>query len=158
IFAGTQRLPRSAARQAPAPGQVAIDLEYSAVGQDTDPLVGGRLQGEDGKDWTGYTIEFANPQARPAWSSGQVAVREDGAFGIRLLAAEHETSTFTITLRDPQGAQVDTDPPTLRYRHSFGPVGTAPTLSHSIGVGLSNNDVEVLVAKDTELPASKRTV
>ena len=156
IFAGTQRIPKSAKlKQPPTPGQVTLELQYAAVGQDADPLVGGRALNEVVEDWTGYTVEFLDTAFNRPWSSGKIALRADGRFSTRLFAPENTRNTFTITLRDPQGAPVDTDTPGLTYRRAD-LVGAAPTLSHSIRVGYSDNTTGLLLAKGTELPARKR--
>lgn len=156
IFAGTQRIPKSAkAAAAPVQGQVALDLQYAAVGQDLDPLVGGRASAEGRSEWSGYTIEIARGDRE--WTSGKVPLRADGAFSTRLLAEANTRSTYTITLRDPQGASVATDTPSLSYRNAD-LIGTAPTLSHSIGVGYADNSMGWLLTKGTELKSSKRIV
>jgi molecular chaperone DnaK len=158
IFAGTQRIPKSArARQDRAPGSVSLELELAAAGQDLDPLVGGRAQDESVQDWTGYTVEFDDAAAKPPWTSGKLGLRPDGGFSTRLRARENTRSTFAITLRDPQGTPVATDPSSLTYRHTD-LIGSAPTLSHSIGIGLSDNTLLPLLAKGTELKARKRQV
>ncbi|MGW0890731.1 Hsp70 family protein [Saccharopolyspora sp. NPDC002578] len=155
IFAGTQRLPAAKDRPVP-PGQVALDFEYEPVGPDTEPLVGGQARAERPQEWAGSTIEFVDAAARPAWRSGQIALTAEGAFTTRLRAAEQTTTTFAVEFRDPQGTLVDTDPAEIGYRH--GTVGRPPVLSHSVGVGLSDNDVAWLLQKGTELPASRRVV
>ncbi|MQM25537.1 Hsp70 family protein [Glycomyces albidus] len=158
IFAGTQRIPRSLkSKPTAAPGTAALELEYAAVGQDTDPLVGGRARDDAVQDWTGCTVEFANRESKPPWTSGTVALRPDGGFTLRLRAEENTKNTFAIVLRDRHGTPVATDPTSLTYRHT-GLIGAAPTLSHSIGIGLSDNSIETVLAKGTELPARKRTV
>src|SRR5262249_44988298 len=55
VFAGTQRLDEAA--PAPAAGQFAVQLEYQPVGNDPEPLVGGKVLAE-GQDLSGYAIEF----------------------------------------------------------------------------------------------------
>ncbi|THV43416.1 Hsp70 family protein [Glycomyces buryatensis] len=156
IFAGTQRIPKSTkTKQATTPGLAALVLEFAAAGQDVDPLVGGRAHDDTVQDWTGYTVELDNLAFQPPWSSGKVALRPNGAFSTRLRAQENTRNTFTITLRDRQGTTVATDPPSLTYRHAD-LIGAAPTLSHSISIGLSDNSLLPLLGKGTELTARKR--
>ncbi|NUQ87504.1 MAG: Hsp70 family protein [Glycomyces artemisiae] len=158
IFAGTQRIPKAARAARPVEvGQVRLDLEFAAVGQDVDPLVGGRAAADTERDWAGWTVEFDDTESDEGWTSGKVPLRPDGAFSTRLFAQERTRTTFAITLRDHRGAAVPTDTPSLTYRHAD-LVGSAPTLSHSIRVGYADNTTGVILAKGTELPASKTLV
>ncbi|MEU5871111.1 Hsp70 family protein [Glycomyces sp. NPDC047369] len=158
IFAGTQRIPKAARAARPAEvGQVRLDLEFAAVGQDVDPLVGGRARADLERDWSGWTIEFDDTGSEESWTSGKVPLRPDGGFSTRLFAQERTRTEFAITLRDHRGAAVPTDTPSLAYRHAD-LVGSAPTLSHSIRVGYADNTTGVILAKGTELPASKTLV
>jgi molecular chaperone DnaK len=158
IFAGTQRIPKSARASRPEPvGRVRLELEFAAVGQDVDPLVGGRAQAAVERDWTGYTVEFAETDSNEDWTSGRIALRPDGGFSTRLFAQERTRTTFAIILRDPHGTPVPTDTPRLTYRHAE-LVGGAPTLSHSIRVAYADNTTGELLAKGTELPARKTAV
>ncbi|MGH8881134.1 MAG: Hsp70 family protein, partial [Stackebrandtia sp.] len=160
IFAGTQQIPKSArAQPKPVEGQVELGLTYASAGPDLDPAVGGSATRDGTSDWSGYTIEFDRPHSdsQPPWNSGTVPLNADGTFGIRLRAVEGATSVFTVVLRDPHGSPVPVDQPQLSYRQ-VAVIGGAPTLSHSIGVGLSNNTVETLLPKDRELPSRKRVV
>jgi molecular chaperone DnaK len=160
IFAGTQRRPPRAdrAERAASQGRVALNLEYSPSGSDTDPLVGGLPPTTaEPTVWTGATIEFVNSGGSPAWRSGQIPLTDKGTFTTRLHADEHTTSTYEIELRDARGTLLPTDPERIRYRHTALD-GTAPTLSHSIGVALANNEVEWLVRKGAQLPAKGRAL
>ncbi|WP_020666132.1 Hsp70 family protein [Amycolatopsis nigrescens] len=160
IFAGTQRMPHRVERteQALSQGRVVLDLQYKTAGSDVEPLVGGLPpRTAQPQDWTGATIEFVNPDGKPAWRSGRIPLTAEGTFAARLHADERTTNNYTIELRDAKGTLLPTEPDLIPYRHT--PIiGTAPTLSHSIGVGLDNNEVEWLVRKGTELPAKKRLI
>ncbi|AHH99612.1 Hsp70 family protein [Kutzneria albida] len=156
IFASTQRVPHGT--HVAAPGEVVLEMEHEPVGQDLEPLAGGRLRAEAARDWSGWTIEFVNEQAQPVWRSGQVAVSGEGTFATRLAAVHAATSAYQVLLRDQHGTQVPTVPATVEYRHSVGPLGTSTVLSHSVGVWLEGNEVQWLLRKGTELPASKQIV
>ncbi|MEV8441606.1 Hsp70 family protein [Actinosynnema sp. NPDC051121] len=160
IFAGTQRMPHrpERAEQALGQGKVVLDLKYPAAGSDTEPLVGGLPpRTAQQRDWTGSTIEFVHPDGTPPWRSGQIPLTPEGTFSTRLRADEHTVNTYDLELRDAQGTVTPTDPERISYRHTS-KMGTAPTLSHSIGVALDNNEVLWLVRKGAELPATARAI
>lgn len=160
IFAGTQRMPARPERveQALNEGRVVLNLQYPSAGSDTEPLVGGLPpRTAQQRDWTGATIEFVHPDGSPPWRSGQIPLTPEGTFGTRLRADEQTINTYGIELRDAHGTLVPTDPERISYRHTS-KMGTAPTLSHSIGVGLDNNEVLWLVRKGAELPAKARAI
>ncbi|GAA4861299.1 Hsp70 family protein [Saccharopolyspora cebuensis] len=160
IFAGIQRLPArpQRAEQALSEGRVVLDLRYPAAGSDVEPLVGGLPpRTAQPRDWTGATVEFVHPDGKPPWRSGQVPLNPDGTFTTRLRADEHAVNTYDLALRDARGTLVTTEPERISYRHAA-KMGTAPTLSHSLGVALDNNEVLWLVRKGAELPAKARAV
>ncbi|WP_424186871.1 Hsp70 family protein [Actinokineospora sp. G85] len=159
IFAGTQRAPAPASGQRPAlaDGVVRLELEYDPAGSDTEPLVGGLPPTGGPADWTGATIEFVLREGQPPWRSGQVPLTAEGTFSTRLTADERTVNSYEIELRDPDGNLLPTEPARFSYRHTP-MMGTAPTLSHSIGVGLTDNTVLWLVRKGSELPAKARAV
>ncbi|MBA9001584.1 Hsp70 family protein [Thermomonospora cellulosilytica] len=151
IFAATQRLETMAAPPPPAPGQYAVQLEYEPVGPDLQPFVGGRVSGPD---LAGYSVELIRDDARDPWRSGRIALAPNGAFGVTLLAERGRPNTYRIELTDPTGAPHDITPATLTY--TVGVVDTQPPLTHSIGVGLADNEVEWLLKRGTPLPAKRR--
>jgi molecular chaperone DnaK len=155
IFAGTQQMPPRA-RPTEA-GQVLLDMSHQRVGSDPDPLVGGRVHTGQERDWTGATIEFVNDGGEPPWRSGKVPLTADGAFTARPHAEERTTNTYLVEVRDCHGTAVDCEPDRITYRHTT-LVGTPPTLSHSIGIGLDSNEVLWLARKGTELPAKTREI
>ncbi|QUH04014.1 Hsp70 family protein [Saccharopolyspora erythraea] len=160
IFAGTQRMPArpERAEQALSEGRVVLKLQYPSAGSDTEPLVGGLPpRTTQQQDWTGATIEFVHPDGTPPWRSGRIPLTPEGTFATRLRADEQTVNTYDIELRDAQGTLVTTDPERISYRHTS-KMGTAPTLSHSIGVALDNNEVLWLVRKGAELPAKARAI
>lgn len=156
MYAGTQRLPSRS--KTVAPGRIGLDLQYKPVGSDPEPLVGGRVESERARDWTGYSVEFVLQSVRGAlngWRSGQVTLTAEGTFATRLQAQERSTNDYAIEFRDAQGTLLKTDPDILTYRH-LAMVGGNAVLSHSIGVWLDGNEVEWLVRKGTEVPARGR--
>jgi molecular chaperone DnaK len=157
IYAATQRIPREVRAAAPgAPGRAQLNLEYSAAGLDPDPLLGGRVQADGVADWTGGTVEVRNTTTMPPWTTGAVALRQDGSFSVRLRAPEIATHSFTVTVHDPAGTELATDQASLTFQRKSGGMGGAPTMSHSLGVGLIDNTVAPLVRRNTELPSTGR--
>jgi len=159
IFAGTQRLataaPALAGSAGPA-GAFSIELAYQPVGPDREPFIGGRVTSDAVLGLAGYTVEFVNPDARPAWRSGKIALAPDGAFTATLWADTGRANTFTIELADPSGTVRPATPDRLTY--TVGVVGTSPPLTHSIGVGLADNKVKWLISRQTPLPTRHRTL
>lgn len=152
IFAGTQRLPASAL-PAPPPGTVVLQLDYKPVGTDTEPMVGGLAIGDAGQSFAGYTVEFVHAHPRAAWRSGKIELTPDGKFLTSLWAGQG-ANQYLVELCDPTGRQTPTHPDRLLY--TFGNVFTDPPLTHSIGVAMANNEVDVFFSKGTPLPCRQR--
>jgi molecular chaperone DnaK len=155
IFAGTQRL-EAKARPTAVKGEFSVRLEYSPVGPETEPLVGGQVAGTAQADLSGFTIEFINKDIRPEWRSGRIGLAPDGTFMTNLWAEKGKQNTFRIELRDPKGKTCRVGPDSLQY--TVGQVVTEPPLTHSIGVALANNEKRVFIEKGTPLPARYRSV
>ncbi|TNY38023.1 Hsp70 family protein [Thermomonospora catenispora] len=151
IFAATQRLETPAAPPPPATGQYTVQLEYEPIGPDQQPFVGGRVSGPD---LAGYSVELIRDDARDPWRSGRITLAPNGTFGVTLLAERGRPNTYRIELTDPTGTPHDITPSTLTY--TVGVVDTRPPLTHSIGVGLADNEVEWLLRRGTPLPAKRR--
>ncbi|MFI0423933.1 Hsp70 family protein [Spongiactinospora sp. 9N601] len=151
IFAGTQRLDILEPLPVPAAGEYAVELEYQPMGADTEPLVGGRVSGAD---TAGFTVEFVNAAAEPAWRSGKIALADDGTFTATLWAGKERASTFTIELRDASGTPRPVTPGRLTY--TVAAVEPQPTLTNAVGVGLEGNEVVWLLERGTPLPARRR--
>jgi len=154
IFAGTQRLAQEA--QATQAGQFSVALEYKPVGVDLDPLVGGRVSAPTGESVAGYTVEFINPNSRPPWRSGRLRLGADGVFVTNLSAEKGKQNTFSIELLDPRGSRREVTPAELTY--TVGMVITDPPLMHAVGIAMANNEMDLMFAKGTPLPARKRVV
>lgn len=154
IFAGTQRFERSAAP--PNPGEFVIDLEYEPIGVEIELLVGGRVRAANEQEWSGFTIQFSNPEGRPPWFSGKIELSAEGTFMTRLLAKKGCTSTFLIEFQDPKGRRQTVTPDRLTYTQGI--VSTDALLTHSIGVGLANREMQWFLRKGETLPARKRVV
>jgi molecular chaperone DnaK len=158
VFAGSQRLPDDKDwKKKVQAGQFGVKLDYRSVGPDTDPPVAGVVSAGEGeeKDFTGFTVEFINPDIRPPWRSGKIGLGPKGNFMTTVAAEKGKANTFQIELRDPTGALREVNPKTFQITvKGIGDVQI--TLPHAIGVELSNNEVEVFFDKNAVLPAKKR--
>jgi molecular chaperone DnaK len=159
IFAGTQRLPAAApalSASTPPAGEFSVELAYRPVGPDREPFIGGRVTGGGTAGLAGYTVEFVNSDARPAWRSGKIALAPDGAFTATLWADTGRANSFAIEVADATGTLRPVTPDRLTY--TVGVVGASPPLTHSIGVGLADNKVKWLISRQTPLPTRHRTL
>ena len=158
IFAGTQHIPIG-------PDIVDSQLEkghfvvsfpdWKFTGSDVEPVVAGKVETPAGQSLDGLSIEFVNEKAKPAWSSGKLALKE-GRFMTTLWADKKSTNTYQVELFDGTGRlkKVVTYPDSLTY--TVGLTFTDPPLTHSLGVALANNEFLVFLEKGTPLPAHKR--
>lgn len=152
MFAGTQRV-EGPARSAVSHRHV-IKLDYKPIGSDTEPTVGGQVFASNGERLTGYAVEFVNQDSRPAWRSGKLPLGPDGTFLTNLWAGkEPPTNVFAIRLYDAVGKPHAVEPEEFTY--TLGMVPTDPPLSQSLGVALATNEVRLVLAKGTPLPARK---
>ncbi len=157
IFAGTQRFESQKGPSVSVPaGAYSLDLQYSSMGTDPEPPVGGRLQPRQGESLAGFTIEFVNKDAQPTWRSGKVGLSAEGVFMTQLWAEKGKASTYFIELRDGKGDPCATDPDRITY--TFGAVFKAPPLIKSLSVALANNQTARFLEKGIELPAKKREI
>ena len=150
IFAGTQQLVDD---RPVAKGTYKLELTYSPVGPDEDFRVSGKVLGK-GQDFTGYTINFANPVA--AWDSGKTPLKSDGTFKVDLLAEADVRNTFAVQLADANGTLQNTVPEELVY--TVGVVDSGQPVINSLGVELHNNEFDALLKKGTPLPARQTKV
>ncbi|MDT3438451.1 MULTISPECIES: Hsp70 family protein [unclassified Pseudofrankia] len=149
IFAGTQRL--DAAVPAPAvAGAYTVELEYSPIGADPEPQVGGIVRGPAGASLAGFTIEFANAAARPPWRSGKIPLSAAGGFITALSAAPGVRNEFAILLEDSTGRSQQVEPDSLPY--TIGTVAPEAALTHSVGIALEGNKVVWLLTKGSRIP------
>ena len=155
IFAGTQRLEGVIVPVEEGQKEAhRIDLEYEPIGADPEPVVGGRVYAPGEGSLSGFTIEFVNPSAKPAWRSGKVGLAPNGAFMTTLWAERGKTNTFKIELLDSTGVVCPASPDSLTYTVGVAP--GAPPLIHSMGVALANNEVKWFFQKGGSLPARQR--
>lgn len=154
LFAGGQKL--SAPVASAKTGEFVLDLEYKAIGGETEPLVGGKVITSAYRDFTGFYVRFVNSGARPPWESGNIPLQPNGSFMATLWAEKGGQNTFQIELMDPAGKRCRISPSSLNY--TVGLVMTDPPLTHNIGIAMADNKVDVLFKKGTPLPAKAKSV
>jgi molecular chaperone DnaK len=149
VFAGTQQIPHD--RRPVRPGQYRIELDYSPIGADTEPFVGGRVVGDRTPLPAGLTVELESVGADRRWRSGKVAVSDKGAFVTSLWAERGRRNVFGIVLTDSTGQRLDVTPDQLVY--TCGAVETQPLLTHTVGLGLAGGEYLEVLAKGAPLPS-----
>ena len=153
LFAGAQKLARPATPS--RLGEFSLNLEYKPVGNDTEPLVGGRVKGQEQESLAGYAIRFINSEARPPWDSGRLPLSSEGTFIANLWAEPGLQNVFQVELYDTSGTRRQISP--SQFAYTVGLVITDPPLTHDIGIAMADNKVDVLFKKGTPLPAKVRT-
>lgn len=158
IFAGGQHMPDDPERRKKIlPGQFSVKLDYAPVGPDTDPPVAGIISAEEGveKDFTGFTVEFINPDIRPPWRSGKIGLGPKGNFMTTVSAEKGKANNFQVELRDATGTMQEVSPKTFQITVK-GTGAVQITLPHAVGVALANNEVMQFFEKGVTIPAKKR--
>ena len=150
VFAGTQRLgaPKKAAAVA---GEFTVELKYKPVGHDNEPVVGGKVTSPGQNDLSDYSIEFV--QSKTRWSSGRIRLKADGVFMTNLFAEAGDRNIYRIELTNRSGEKQRVSPDELAY--TIGAVVEEQPIIHSIGVGLTTNQVEFFFEKGRGLPQKK---
>lgn len=152
IFAGTQKA--STMTAAPlAAGAFSVEFKHQPVGLDSSPMVGGRVSRGGSTSLSGFTVELVNVKTK--WSSGKLALREDGAFIATLHAERGERNVYSFMLYDQAGRRQKTSPDSLTY--TIGAVVEEQPLINSMGIALGNNEYEKLFEKGRGLPLKATT-
>ena len=123
-------------------------VDHEPVGSSADPSVGGRMVGLEGEDFSGFTMEIT--EKRSQWCSGRVPLAKTGGFVTRLHAERGRLCEFRVDLLDPTGTPRLVSPDQFTY--TIGRVIANAPLTHSIGVAMANNKVDVFLSKGTSLP------
>jgi molecular chaperone DnaK len=152
LFAGGQKVPKTS--KTFETGSYGLELEYKPIGAETEPLVGGRVSSAEKKNLSGFSVKFTNAEARPPWDSGNIALHADGTFMVTLWADKQHQNTFTIELFDDTGKKCKITPHSMTY--TVGLVITNPPLTHTIGIAMANNEMDVIFEKGTPLPAKSK--
>lgn len=153
IFAGTQRLKKTASRPAVA-DTYSLQLEYEPIGIEPDPFVAGKIIGQNGETFKGFTIEFVNESSQPAWRSGKTPVNDDGGFATSLWAQKDIRNEYKISLFDQLGSAKMISPDSMTYTIGTG-IDKSPLLN-DISIALKNNETDVIFEKGSPLPLRKK--
>jgi molecular chaperone DnaK len=149
LFAGGQRKAKSSVQ--PRAGEFTLSLEYKPIGNDTEPLVAGRIEGRGTSSFQGFVIRLLNPHAKPPWDSGRLPLSSTGTFIANLKAEREVQNMFQAELYDPSGRKLSLQPSSFPY--TVGLVITDPPLPYDIGIAMADDKVDVLFKKGTPLPA-----
>ena len=156
VFAGTQRIDRAvraAGAVTAASGTYRLSLNYKPIGPDDDPKVTGEVTAPAGCGIGGCTIEFINRTTK--WSSGAIALNEEGRFVLRLRAERGDQNMFDVVLSDASGTKLPCDVVEIPY--TIGVSVKAQITCNDISIELRDNKVLVMVPKGTEYPFKKTT-
>ncbi|MHB9022609.1 MAG: Hsp70 family protein [Armatimonadota bacterium] len=153
VFARTQRIERMTLPQTDAE-PYGLSLEYKPIDADPEPLVGGKVLALEGRLLSGYTIEFIEPVSQ--WRSGKIDLTPAGTFRTALHAVRGRANDFLVELRDATGLLKPLEPDRLSYTIGASMASDTIPLTHSVGVALANNEMEMLLKKGTPLPAKCR--
>jgi molecular chaperone DnaK len=132
-------------------GEFTVELKYKPVGHDNEPMVGGKVNCQGKDDLSDYSIEFIQNKTR--WSSGRIRLKPDGVFMTNLFAEVGDRNIYRIELTNTSGEKQKVSPDELAY--TIGAVVEEQPIIHSIGVGLTTNQVEFFFEKGRGLPQRK---
>jgi molecular chaperone DnaK len=135
-------------------GEYGLALRGNPAGPETEPLLGGKVQGQDGEDLRSFTIEFINSTTVPPWRSGKISLEPNGAFMLNLWAEAGRINRFDIHLSDATGRLCKTTPTHWQYEVVLHGIAGQPMIT-TIGVGLVNNAFRRYIEKGASLPARK---
>lgn len=153
VFSGTQRIPEDVGGRPLAPGQYRLELEYDPIGSEPEPSIGGRVTTSKCELLTGFTIEFV--ESKSQWRSGRIRIGDNGEFITTIRAEKGRANEFLIELRDGSGNIHEVVP--NHFTYTIGTAISKQILTHSVGVALANNEMQVLVEKGTPLPLRHRS-
>ncbi|MEJ3747867.1 Hsp70 family protein [Actinomycetes bacterium KLBMP 9797] len=155
IFASTVRRPDPPSLR-PAAGEFALQLAYEPRITTTTVVVAGRLHAATPVEWTEYGVTLSNPDARPPFRTGRIALSAEGVFVTEVEPDPHRISRYTVDLTDGVGVPQKVTPDSLSFRPPGGePVGRLP---HTLGVQLADHAFVPLLRKGTPLPTMAREV
>lgn len=102
IFAGAQ-VYQAQSQEPSEKGVFNISLDYEPVGNDTEPVVAGKVNITNSGETTleGFTLEFMNKKTE--WKSGKTILPKEGAFIKTLKAEKGVSNNYKIELRDESG-------------------------------------------------------
>jgi molecular chaperone DnaK len=151
IFASNQPFPHD--RQIRSAGKLLARLAFTALCQQPNTLVAGRLEAE-GKKTLPSDLRARLTRDDQGWQSGFLPVK-DGAFVCQVSLRENQSNTFRLVLFDGTGQSVPVEPDTLCITHGLSVAN--PPVERTIGVEVVTESgrgrYHPLLARGTPLPA-----
>src|SRR5215472_4823538 len=126
--------------------RLSVDFSYAAMTIDRNPVAAGQLVAgrKPGDSHAWVTMEDSNVV------SDRVAVRDDGAFAVRVQLRENILNAFTLNV-ERDGVPVPVANGQFVIVH--GTTVAKPVLSQSVGIVLADNTVRWYLRKGCVLPA-----
>ena len=152
IFASTQIMKQSKSYSVPVNGVYSLEVEYPATGADEEVPIGGKVVPPAGKTVSGLSLEFT--ERKSGWRSGNLQLRDNGAFLSTLVAERGRRNEFNVSLIDSEGRSLSIEPNVLPY--TIGATISRTILTDGFGYGLENGEMDILVNKGASLPAEGR--
>jgi len=155
IFAGTQKLPDDPDWRKKVPvGQFGIKLDYESLESETERPVSGIVSSGNGdvENFSGYTVEFINPDIRPEWRSGKIRLGLLGNFTSIVMLEKDKANDIRLELYNADGTLQQMEPNCFRMT-SKGSGTVQITLEHAVGVPLVSNEIAICLEKGITLPA-----
>lgn len=128
VFAGSQRL--EALGLPPEIGTYAIQLEYDPIGNDIEPMVGGKVTPPAGVSVGGLRVEII--EQRSQWRSGNITLATGGTFMTTVLAEKGRRCEYELILSDNTGRRLPCRPD--RFTYTIGISAGDPFLTQNLGV------------------------
>lgn len=151
IYAGSQLIENRHAVKSQE-GEFSLDLEYQPIGSDTQATIGGIIKSADVMDCSSYTLEISSI----TFGTGRIPLSQNGSFITSILAEEGKQNKYKVSLYDGKGNKKNLNPSEFTY--TVGNVTSNPPLTNSLGVALSNNEVQWFLKKGQLLPAKSKPI
>ena len=144
LFAATQRIPASAARQSARAG-IEIKVAYNPVSTELDTDVGIALESCP----AGATVTIIRSDG--GWSSGAIPLPASGKIFTTVALRTKKANSFEIQLRDASGAPLPANGEAFTITHGL--ATAQATTSRAFGVAVEQNQAHVIIPKGAPLPA-----
>lgn len=145
VFAATQKLETPASMRSQPMSALSIKVIHNPSSPNLEEQIGLVL----GPEHESATVELV--RADGGWSSGAIPVPSNRKISLTVSLRSKKANTFEVVVKDRVGGKIPVSEPEFTITHGL--PNAQVTLSRSIGVALAENDFEVIVAKDSPLPA-----
>ena len=133
-------------------GAFRLEITSPKLSDETPYAFVARLVPPEGSYSAGMKVELVD--ATNAWTSGAVAVRENGVLLTDLRLTESETTSFRVKVIAPDGTTRDVVPDEFSIRWG---TDIDITLPHCFGVGLANGEQEHILVRNARLPCASKS-